>query len=44
LVPKDHVMHESVCISDDLLQAVLNANQKAVFDYDFTEVEQEAQD
>ena len=42
LVPRDHDQHTSVCISDDLLHAIMNANQKAVFDYDFTEAEQKS--
>ena len=44
LVPRDHDDHTSVCISDDLLMAIMNANQKAVFDYDFTEVESKTQE
>ena len=43
LVPRDHEKHDSVCISDQLLKSIMNANQKEVFDYDFTEVEQKSQ-
>ena len=39
LLPRDHKLHDSVCISNELLLAILNAKQHSVFDYDFTDVE-----
>jgi len=44
LVAKDHEKHASACTSDELLLAILNANQRAVFDHDFTQVEKAAHD
>ena len=44
LVPRDHSKHDSVCISDELLLAIINAKQQSVFDYDFTTLEKEAHD
>ena len=39
LVPRDHEKHDEVCVSNDLLLAIMKAKQQSVFDYDFTEIE-----
>ena len=41
LVPKDHSKHSSVCISDELLMAIMQSKQQAVFDFDFSKEEKE---
>ena len=40
LVPRDHEKHDEVCISNDLLLAIMQSKQQSVFDYDFTELEE----
>lgn len=44
LVPKDHLEHDTACISDELLNAIMHANQKSVFDYNFSELESKKQE
>ena len=42
LVAKDHSNHKEFCPSDELLMSVLQAKQKSVMDFDFTEMEAKA--
>ena len=43
LVAKDHSEHRDFCPSDDLLMSVVKAKQQAVLDFDFSEMEAEAE-
>ena len=43
LVAKDHSAHREFCPSDALLMSVIKAKQKAVLDFDFSEMEAEAE-